>query len=84
MSRDFSEALPVKFLENSLMMLLIYSVKDIFHDRISLPARIYRIATHCIVETRDSDHMKELRQSLLEAFGDDLLWNPGLDERFIQ
>lgn len=43
------------------------SVKEVFHDRNFGPADVSRVAVHCILETRDSAHVREVIETLKSA-----------------
>jgi threonine dehydratase len=42
------------------------SVKDVYHDRNFGPLDVARVRVVCIVETRDFDHIAEIRRALVE------------------
>ncbi|CAK8698653.1 L-threonine ammonia-lyase-like [Clavelina lepadiformis] len=50
------------------------SVRDISHDRMSLPAAVFKTCVTCKVETRDGKHADELREKLFQIYGEDLFW----------
>ncbi|XP_076804559.1 L-threonine ammonia-lyase-like [Clavelina lepadiformis] len=50
------------------------SVKDIVHDRMSLPSYVYKTCVRLTVETRDATHAVEMRRRMLEIYGKDLHW----------
>uniref|UniRef100_H2YW48 L-serine ammonia-lyase n=1 Tax=Ciona savignyi TaxID=51511 RepID=H2YW48_CIOSA len=50
------------------------SVKDIMHDRMSLPSFVYKTSVRMTVETRDQSHATQLRTALHEHYGGELNW----------
>nr|XP_002129370.1 uncharacterized protein LOC100178137 [Ciona intestinalis] len=50
------------------------SIKDIMHDRMSLPSFVYKTSVRLTVETRDKNHARSLREKLEEHYGSDLNW----------
>ena len=50
------------------------SIREVSHDRISLPEQIHRAVLHLTVEIRDKDHREELKAALQKEFGSHLMW----------
>jgi len=51
-----------------LMYDLGVSIKDIFHERAWIKSDIYAVAIKCVVETRDSAHAKQLKDTLFAKY----------------
>jgi len=50
------------------------SIKEIHHDRMTLPALVYKTKVICEVETTDKHHLKSLRALLKAAYNGDVKW----------
>jgi len=54
---------------------LFQSIKDVVHERMSLPSFVFKARVQCMVETRNSEHADSLRQRLLQQYAEDLFWD---------
>ncbi|XP_039255264.2 L-threonine ammonia-lyase-like isoform X1 [Styela clava] len=56
------------------------SIKDIGHDRMSLPSHVYMAAITCTIETRNKGHAKLVREQLEQFYKNDLKWQQFHDD----